>query len=78
VQGVYFRDFVRQNAQRLHLTGWVRNTPDDKVEVVAEGEDVALTHLTLMLEKGTPMSRVDEVQVSYAPPTGEFTDFQIR
>lgn len=78
VQGVYFRDHVRTHAQRLHLTGWVTNSDDGSVEVVAEGEDVALAQFVLLLEKGSPMSRVDDVQVRYVPPTGEYADFTIR
>lgn len=78
VQGVYYRDFVRQHAHRLQLTGWVQNRPDGTVEILAEGEDVALTHLTLCLEKGSPLSRVDEVNTTYSTPTGEFTDFHVR
>jgi len=78
VQGVNFRSFVTREARKLNLTGWVRNQADGTVEVLAEGEDVALTHLVLSLEKGTPMSRVDEVQTSYSQPTGEFSEFVIR
>jgi len=78
VQGVGYRDYVRTEAQRLHLTGWVRNRADGTVEVVAEGEDVALNHLRMLLEKGPSMASVDEVQVTTGPPTGEFHDFRIR
>lgn len=77
VQGVYFRSFVRQHARDLQLTGWVRNCPDGSVEVLAEGEDAALVHLVLFMEKGPPSSRVDEVQVTFSRPTGEFADFVI-
>jgi len=78
VQGVFFRDFVRTQAQRLRLTGWVRNNADGSVEVAAEGEDVALQHLALLLEKGPSGARVEEVEAVYTTPTGEFSDFFIR
>ena len=39
VQGVFFRDTARIEAEKLGLTGFVRNTPDGTVEIVAEGED---------------------------------------
>ncbi|HEX2949214.1 MAG TPA: acylphosphatase [Armatimonadota bacterium] len=78
VQGVYFRDFVNTHAEQLHLTGWVQNLPDGTVEVTAEGEDAALSHLKLFLEKGSPMSRVDDVDATYSGPTGEYTAFEIR
>ncbi len=78
VQGVGYRDYVRTEAQRLHLAGWVRNRPDGTVEVIAEGEDVALGHLRMLLEKGPSMASVDDVKVSTCSPTGEFDDFRIR
>lgn len=78
VQGVFFRDFVRTHAQRLNLSGWVRNNPDGSVEVTAEGEDTALHHLALLLEKGPSGALVEEVVTEYSAPTGEFTEFVIR
>ena len=78
VQGVYYRDFVREQARRLQVTGWVRNMPDGAVEVVAEGEEVALSQLEMLLEKGPPSARVEEVEATSDMPTGEFTDFVIR
>lgn len=77
VQGVFFRAFTQEHAQRLGVTGWVRNRPDGTVELIAEGEDVALARLVLALEKGPPMSHVDEVHVTYERPVGEFTDFRL-
>lgn len=77
VQGVYFRDFVCRRAEELGVTGWVRNVTDGTVEVLAEGENFAITRLVLALEKGPPHSRVDEVRTSYQLPTGEFADFHI-
>jgi len=78
VQGVGYRDFVRTQARNLHLKGWVRNLPNGNVEVTAEGEDVALAHLVIMLEKGPSMSRIDDVQVAYSASTGEFSEFHVR
>lgn len=78
VQGVGFREFVCQEARRLGLLGWVRNQSDGTLEVVAEGEDVALSHLVNLLEKGPALSRVEEVRSKYIRPSGEFTGFFIR
>lgn len=60
------------------MTGWVRNMADGAVEVLAEGEDIALSHLELLLEKGPPKAFVDDVQAEYTTPSGEFSDFVIR
>ncbi len=77
VQGVGYRDFVATEARRLHLVGWVRNVADGDVEVLAEGEDTALAHLVLMLEKGPAPARVDEVTTTLGVPSGEFPDFRV-
>lgn len=77
VQGVFFRDFVSHQADLLRVTGWVRNLDDGSVEVLAEGEDIALDRLIFALEKGSPRSRVDDVEVTLSTPTGEFPDFQV-
>ena len=78
VQGVGYSDYVQKRARELGLTGWVRNLDDGTVEVLAEGEDVALSRLALSLEKGPPLSRVDEVHSTYELPSGMFSAFIIR
>jgi acylphosphatase len=62
VQGVGFRWFVQREAAELGLRGWVRNTPDGDVEVLAAGEPDQLKDLLLALGKGSRGSRVDEVE----------------
>jgi acylphosphatase len=61
VQGVGFRWFVHREAAELGLRGWVRNTDDGHVEVLAAGEPDQLKDLMLALGKGSRGSRVDEV-----------------
>jgi len=61
VQGVGFRWFVHREAAEIGLRGWVRNTDDGHVEVLAAGEPEQLTDLQLALAKGSRGSRVDEV-----------------
>ncbi len=78
VQGVFFRAHTREVARQLHLTGWVANQADGTVRVVAEGPRAALEALRAWLRQGPPLARVEEVQVEWAEPTGEFRDFYIR
>jgi acylphosphatase len=78
VQGVFFRDFVREQAERMQVTGWVRNLPDGTVEVLAEGEDDAIAYFLAMLSRGSSHSHVEEVHSSYATVSGEFSGFHIR
>jgi acylphosphatase len=63
VQGVGFRWFVHREAAALNLLGWVRNTEDGHVEVVAAGDDKDLAELTKAMHKGSRGSRVDAVTV---------------
>jgi acylphosphatase len=61
VQGVGFRWFVQREAGELELRGWVRNTEDGDVEVVATGEANDLAELRSSLHRGPRGSRVDRV-----------------
>jgi acylphosphatase len=71
VQGVFFRDTCRREAQAAGVRGWVRNNPDGSVEAVFEGEDAAVETLCRWCEKGTSHSRVDRVDVRAEDPVGE-------
>lgn len=61
VQGVGFRWFVQREASALQLSGWVRNTEDGHVEVVARGEPEVLDSLRRALRRGPRGSRVDGI-----------------
>ena len=63
VQGVGFRWFVHREAAALDLRGWVRNTEDGHVEVVAAGDEKDLAELTKAMHQGSRGSRVDAVLV---------------
>ena len=62
VQGVFFRAFVKEQAERLGIDGSVRNT-EDGVEVVAQGEQWKLDELVKYCRKGTNQARVDDVEI---------------
>lgn len=78
VQGVGFRQFVFKTAVNLDLTGWVRNTFEGDVEVVAEGEPAVLDNLISALHKGPRMAYVTNVKFAFQPANGEFPDFRVR
>ena len=65
VQGVGFRWFVHREAAELGLRGWVRNTEEGDVEVVASGTVEDLSELRASLKKGPRGSRVDRVIEHY-------------
>jgi acylphosphatase len=61
VQGVGFRWFVQREAGELELNGWVRNTEEGDVEVVAAGSPEDLSELRTSLQRGPRGARVDQV-----------------
>ena len=78
VQGVGFRYFTEAAAAREGILGWVRNTPDGRVEVSAEGDVEALDRFERSLRHGPPAARVDAVEVDDLMPTGRATGFTVR
>lgn len=78
VQGVGFRKFVRREARLKSLVGWVRNNPDGSVELVAQGEKQTLEEFIKQCEKGSLLSEVDEVRVTWTESKETYTDFLIR
>jgi acylphosphatase len=78
VQGVGYRFSAVDEARRLGLRGWVRNTPDGTVELVAEGGEANLRRLASWCLSGPPGARVTRVDESREAAVGEFTEFRIR
>ena len=78
VQGVGFRYFTHVAAGREHLHGWVRNLPDGRVEIVAEGEPEALERFERQVRTGPPGARVSDVDVNDALPTNHDAGFDVR
>lgn len=76
---VGFRYFVLGHANRLGLTGWVRNGANGQtVEVVAEGDEAALVELETALRQGPPSAVVDSVESKRTEETQGFTDFTVQ
>ena len=65
VQGVGFRWFVHREASELRLAGWVRNTENGDVEVVASGTPEDIADLRASLRRGPRGSRVDRILEHY-------------
>jgi acylphosphatase len=78
VQGVFFRSETRRAAKRRAVTGWVRNTPDGKVEAIFEGKREDIEQLIAFCRTGSPAAKVVEVDVQWEKYTGEFRDFEVR
>ena len=78
VQGVGFRYYVLSRARLASVYGFVRNRPDGTVEVVAEGERVALEQLLEAVERGPIGASVSYVEREWLPYEGRFRRFEIR
>ena len=78
VQGVGFRYFTQHAAAKLHVSGYVRNLRDGRVEVLASGTTEQLAELRLQLERGPRFASVGDVQEEEAAPDIRFAkDFVI-
>lgn len=78
VQGVGFRAFVQKEAERLGVVGWVRNTEDGKVEVVAQGDEETLKKFIKACSKGHFFSEVNGAEVEWQSPKEKFESFDKR
>jgi len=77
VQGVGFRYFIQNNATELGLTGWVRNRFDDRVEILAQGDEKSLQKLVALARIGPRASVVTEIDVEWSKPVTSFSRFSI-
>jgi len=78
VQGVFYRGSMNAEARAFGVCGWVRNHVDGSVEAVVEGPRSAVDRLIAWARRGPPGALVTGVQVEWAEPRGEFTDFSTR
>ena len=78
VQGVFFRDFVKEKARDLNLSGWVSNEPNKTVKIVAEGEEDNLKGLYEFCKKGPTYADVKRVEIEWLESIDKFEDFEVR
>lgn len=76
VQGVWFRESMRREAERLGVVGWVRNCPDGSVEAVAQGPGEAVDALVAWARIGPPQARVD--RIAQTQTEGHYRVFEKR
>ena len=76
VQGVGMRFFIQRLAQKLSLNGFVRNMPDGRVEVIAEGDKKNLELLLKKLKK-SPRGKVESITCSWSSASANYSSFNI-
>lgn len=74
VQGVWYRESMRLEAERLGVTGWVRNRRDGSVEAVVQGSPAAVDAIVEWARRGPELARVTDLQISDAD--GSFSNFE--
>jgi acylphosphatase len=77
VQGVFFRDSTRREAERRGVAGWARNTADGTVEAVFEGAPAAVEAMLEFVRRGPGHAEVSRVDVAEEPPEG-LAGFSVR
>jgi len=78
VQGVSYRMSAQIAAQKIGVTGWVRNLRSGQVEMVAEGEPAQLEQLLEWAWQGPNFAQVTDIILEKLTATGEFSLFEIR
>jgi acylphosphatase len=76
VQGVWFRESMRREAERLRVTGWVRNRSDGTVEAAVEGSSYAVEAMIRWAQRGPEAAVVSRVDV--AEDAGNYAGFEKR
>jgi len=76
VQGVWYRESMRREAERLNVAGWVRNAPDGSVEAVVQGSAAAVDALIQWARSGPPLARVERIELGET--RGQFNGFEKR
>lgn len=78
VQGVGFRYYVLEIVRNLDITGWVKNTYQEQVEVIAEGSRPTLEKLLYYLKRGPRSAIITQVTQEWKEATGEYSNFKVR
>lgn len=77
VQGVAYRAFVQDSATELGLVGFVKNTRDGTVEVVAQGIIDILKDFVEYLHEGSSLSQVESVSVDWVSVKVTYDEFSV-
>lgn len=72
VQGIFFRQFIKENAERNNIRGFVRNLEDGRVEAFIEGDNESVDKMIELCQKGPKHSKIDKVEIKEE----KFQDFK--
>lgn len=78
VQGVWYRESMRQQAEQLGITGWVRNRLDGSVEALVQGDATAIDRIIQWARRGPEQALVTHMDIDDNPPqVGQVTSFDV-
>lgn len=72
VQGVFFRAFVKENAERYNVKGFVRNLEDSRIEVFLEGNSESVNKMIELCKQGPKHSQIQNIEIK----PEKFQDFK--
>jgi len=78
VQGVFYRENTRKKAEKLDVSGWVKNLRDGRVEAVFEGNKPCVEEMVNWARKGPIWAKVEALDVIWEDCTGQFASFEIK
>lgn len=78
VQNVGFRSWTKNKADRIGVSGWVRNTEDGNVEAVFESDEKKIREILVECGRGPPGSYVEDIKVEEQTSTGKLDGFEIK
>jgi acylphosphatase len=78
VQGVWFRGSTAKVAEALDLVGWVRNLPDGRVEIEAQGPAPKIEEFIAWCRIGPPRASVDRLEIIDIAPVPRYSSFEVR
>lgn len=77
VQGVFYRAYAQEEAQKLGLTGYAKNMPDGSVEALLKGPETQINSFIEWAHKGSPGAKVDKVEIEWQTPDQDIENFEI-
>ena len=77
VQGVFFRNFTKENADLLNIKGFVRNLENGDIEVIAEGDKKNIATLINILKKGPQHAQIRNIKSEERKWSGDLKEFKI-
>ena len=77
VQGVYFRQGMKETAEKNNVLGWVKNLPDKRVEAVLQGDDSNVDAVIEWSQFGPPGAVVEDIKTSNENSSERLSDFEI-